>query len=438
MSLTVYQRVLVLPGVTRLLTFAVFARIPAAATSVVLTFWVVLGLGQGYAAAGLVVACLTAGAGAGAPLLGRLLDRIGLRRTILPLIFAEGIFYALVPLIGYAALVPAALVAGLLSVPIFTVIRQSIAALVPPARQAPAFMLDSIGTEVTFVVAPAAGVLLATQWSVTGAVIILGIVTVAASVALFVVNPPLTTPKPSAEVLTPIDTPAEAGELGDLLQGTPGPAGEAQTETARWRLIFTPEMILVLIATAAALGVLGGTEVSVVARLREFGRSELSSLVFIIWSVASAIGGFLLGARKRQLPVFGLLLALGLLTVPVGLLPGPQWLLLTIIPTGFFCAPTLSATASRVSLMVPERVRGEAMGWYGTSMTAGLSLGAPLAGICIDRIGAWAGFAVIGTVGVVVAVVALVLIPLYADRPGSSGPGATSGASPTRHLRPVA
>ena len=401
-----------------MLLFAVVARIPTAATSVVVTLWVVLGLHRGYGAAGLVVTAMTAGTGIGSPWRGRLLDSFGLRRAILPSIVVEGCCWALVPLIGYAALLPVVFVAGLFAIPVFNVVRQSVAVMAPQGQHDSAFMLDSIGTEFTFMIAPAAGVILATAWSSAGAVFVLGAVTVLAGVGLLVLDPPLRRAALGSEPAVPaLDGPASS---------------------SRFRQIFTREMTFVIAGTAAAVLVLGGTEVSVVAHLRQHGQSQLSSLVFVVWSMASAIGGFGLGARGRPIPLFGVLLGLGLLTIPVGFAPDGWWLVLAIIPAGLFCAPTLSATASAVGRLVPEHVRGEAMGWYSTATTTGLSIGAPLAGFAIDHAGPWAGFVTIGTIGVVVAVIGLVLVPWRIDRPGPAGPGAPSGVSPTRRLRSAA
>jgi MFS family permease len=167
-------------------------------------------------------------------------------------------------------------------------------------------------------------------------------------------------------------------------------------------------------------------------------------MVFTAWSLSSMVGGLIFGATRRGAPLYVLLLALGLFTIPVGLVPDTHWLALAIIPAGFLCAPALSASASMISRMVPEARLGEAMGWYGSAMTLGIAAGVPAAGAVIDRSGAWAGFALLGVVGSVVAVVGLLLIDWETDRPGYEDrsamhsaeqldePGAPSGVSPTR------
>src|SRR3954467_10455247 len=89
MSLAPYRRVLARPGVLRLIVFAALARVPATAAGVVLTLHVVTTLRLGYAAAGLVATAATVGMALGSPWRGRAVDRLGLRRALIPPIRAE-------------------------------------------------------------------------------------------------------------------------------------------------------------------------------------------------------------------------------------------------------------------------------------------------------------------------------------------------------------
>ena len=70
---------------------------------------------------------------------------------------------------------------------------------------------------------------------------------------------------------------------------------------------------------------------------------------------------------------------------------------------GLLCAPTITATIDQVSRIVPLSARGEAMGWHGSFMTAGMALGAPAAGVAIDLWGWGAGFALVAVAGMAVA-----------------------------------
>ncbi|HST83564.1 MAG TPA: MFS transporter [Kineosporiaceae bacterium] len=411
MSLLAYRRVLALPGVLRLLAFAVLARVPHSGAGVVITLYVVIGTGRGYAAAGLVAAMSTIGTAIGAPWRGRAVDRVGLRRALLPSVLAVATVWAAIPFLGFGALLFVAFVGGLLSVPIFTVVRQSLAALVPLPQQHTAFALDSIGTEITFMIGPALAVLLATQWSTTGTVFAVGATLALAGLGLMIFNPPT---RSAAQ-------PNQRSESSALEGGKPA-------------LLRDPALLAVLAITAGTLVVLSGTDVSIVAQVRATGDLGLTWVVFVAWSLSSLVGGLVFGAARRAVPPALLLLGLGLLTIPVGLASSAWWLAVAVLPAGFLCAPTLSATATVISRLVPEERRGEAMGWYGSAMTLGIAAGTPAAGAAIDVVGPWAGFALLGGVGVGVALIGLLLIPWGTDRPGSVDPGAPSGVSPTCRL----
>ncbi len=429
MSTVAYRDVLALPGVLRLLVFAVLARVPHAGSTVAITLYVVLGMDRGYAAAGLVAAVSTIGAGIGSPWRGRAVDRFGLRRALLPSVVAQAGIWAAIPFLGFQALLLAVFVGGLLTVPIFTVVRQSLAALVPLPQQHTAFALDSIGTELTFMAGPALAVLLATQWSTTGTVFAIGAGLSLAGLALMIFNPPTRSvgETDSAARSVPGGQPNE--------QSVPGaPSDQHAGLSGRSAMLRDPALLAVLAITAGSLVVLAGTDVSIVAHVRANGDVGLTWVVFIVWALASLVGGLVYGAAHRAVPPSLLLLGLGLLTIPVGFAPSTGWLAAAMIPAAFLCAPAISATATAISRLVSEERRGEAMGWYGSAMTLGIAAGTPAAGTAIDAVGPWAGFALIGSVGVAVALVGLLLIPWGTDRPGSVEPGAPSGVSPTRRL----
>jgi predicted MFS family arabinose efflux permease len=137
--------------------------------------------------------------------------------------------------------------------------------------------------------------------------------------------------------------------------------------------------------------------------LREHGQSSLIGPVFSAWSVGSLAGGLIVGAVHRRLSPAWLAAGLGLMTIPVGLVPTGQWLFAGVIFCGALCAPVLSVTAERISQLVSEAARGEAMGWFSTALAAGAALGAPLSGAAIDAWGPGYGFVLSGICGTVVA-----------------------------------
>ncbi|GGY16080.1 hypothetical protein GCM10010358_79830 [Streptomyces minutiscleroticus] len=127
--MTGYRELLAVPGMAALLGVSFVARTAITSVVTALTMYVVLDLGLSYAAAGAVAAALTAGPALGGPLLGRTIDRRGLRTVLLTTVAVQAVFWLSVPILPYGALVGAACAAGLLMVPVQPVTRQAIAAM---------------------------------------------------------------------------------------------------------------------------------------------------------------------------------------------------------------------------------------------------------------------------------------------------------------------
>ena len=158
-------------------------------------------------------------------------------------------------------------------------------------------------------------------------------------------------------------------------------------------------------AAAAATMVLSGTDVAVVAVLRDLRAAALIGPVLAAWGLGSIVGGLVYGALRRPFSPFVLLGGLSLATIPIALAAERVAAGRAGVPAGLLCAPTITATVDQVSQVVPEAARGEAMGWHGSSMTAGSALGAPVAGLAIDRWGWGGGFVSVSVLGLAVAVV---------------------------------
>ncbi len=392
MPFTPYRRVLAVPGVTRLTLIGVVARIPHTAMGLVLTVHVTQTLGRGYATAGLLVAALTIGMALGAPWRGRSVDRLGVRRALLPSVVAELVLWTATPWLPLPWLLAAVVVAGAMGLPVFTVVRLALSVMVPDEQRRAAFALDSVAVELSFMVGPALGVLVAVHLGTTVALILIGVCEALAGLALMAADPPTRSVDPEAPV-----------------QDTPGPA---PAPTGRVKVPVTAAMVAVLGATAGATIVLSGTDVSILATLREGGHLESTGLVLGVWAFASLLGGLVYGLLPRSVPPLVLLLVLGVLTAPVGIATTPLTLGVAVLAAGFLCAPVVTATAEVVTELVPEAVRGEAMGWHGSALTTGVAMGAPIAGAAIDHVGPWAGFTVVGVTGVVLAVAGLSAVGL--------------------------
>ncbi len=162
MWLTSYRRVLAAPGVRLALLLGMLIRVPVFAGSVVLALHVVSGLGLGYSSAGVVVFLYTAMVAVSAPWRGRLLDRLGLRRVVLPSLVVLTVCWSTGPFLGFVPLLVTATLAGLFNIPVFSIIRQTIMASVADGDRRTALSAESVAVELAYMIGPLVGVFLAT------------------------------------------------------------------------------------------------------------------------------------------------------------------------------------------------------------------------------------------------------------------------------------
>lgn len=297
-------------------------------------------------------------------------------RALIPSIIAIALIYPAAAFASYAWLVPLAFLAGLFLIPIFTVLRLALAVMVEEDQRRTAFAADAIVAEASFLIGPAAGAVLATQADPGLAIAAVGVCEGLAGLMFFWLNPPLRSTQDA-------DSPTVASTL-------------------RW--VTAPVMLVFLISTGTMFALMG-TDLGIIAGLRELDSVESVWLVYLFWGISSLVGGVIYGALPTSIRPTHLLLALGLLTIPVGF-SGTVWSLgLWVIPAGFLCAPTMTAATEAITSLVPEERRGEATGWQGTAYTVGGAASAPLIGASIDGVGAWGGFVLGGTAAVAIALI---------------------------------
>lgn len=429
-NFALYRHLLAVRPIRRLLLVGMVARIPHSAAGVLLTLHIVLSLGEGYAAAGAAAAVMTIGIAVGAPWRGRRVDTVGLRRALIPSVISEAVVWSAVPHVSYQWLLPLVFVGGLLTLPIFSVVRQSLGVLADGEQRRTAFALDAITTEVVFMIGPAAGAITATSGFTVAGLTAVGISTSLAGLFLIWFNPPTRSaaaaPERAGELLhaaeiavvaaAPAHVQEAAAELvpagaesDDAAGGGPGRRRALRTKVAHNFAWFTAA-VAALFAVAAGTGmVLSGTDVGIVAALETGGRQSEIGIVFLFWCAASVVGGLIYGAMHRPVSPMLLLLGMAALTIPMGFATDTWTLALVSILPGLLCAPVLSSASEKVADLVSEERRGEAMGWYGSALTAGVALGAPLAGVFIDGRGPSGGFAAVGVAGVALCLAGLVL-----------------------------
>jgi MFS family permease len=320
------------------------------------------------------------GGAIGAPWRGRAVDRFGLRLAVMPSILVEAVVWGLAPHVSYPVLLVLAVIGGLLGLPIFSVVRQSLTALVPVDQRRTALALDSVTTELSFIIGPATIVVLATQVSTTVAMWTVGACMVAAGIALVVRNPPT----------------RSAADLQSVADAAGSPVRDRHLLTSR-------SLVAVLAITTAATIVLAGTDIGVVATLRALDQTPFIGVAMVAWCSGSVVGGLVYGGLHRSISPWLLLLGLCLLTIVVGFARTPWQLAVLLVPAGALVAPLITATVEGVTRVVPERRRGEAMGWHGSALTIGVAAGSPFAGAVIDATTPWFGFVAVGAVGVLLA-----------------------------------
>ena len=427
MNFRLYGELLRHAPIRRVLLVGMIARFPHSAAGVLLTLHIVLTMDRGYAEAGAVAALVTIGIAVGAPWRGRRVDTVGLRRALIPSVISEAVIWSVVPHVSYQWVLVLALIGGLFTLPVFSVVRQALGVLAVGDQRRTAYALDSIGTELVFMTGPALGAVLATQVSSAVGLTAVGLSTAVAGLMLMWFNPPTRSSEPLDAA--PVAEEQEAAAAA-VVASAPAAISEASAELVPTGMLQEPGRSLrgrvraklpagmdwlsiavaLTFAVAAGTGLLlSATDVGIVALLESSGHSGQLGLVFATWCGASLIGGLIYGAMNHRVHPIYLLLGMALLSIPMSFATDTLSLALLSIAPGLLCAPVLSAASERVADLVREERRGEAMGWYGSALTSGTALGAPATGLAIDAVGPWAGFAFAGLIVTVLCITLLVL-----------------------------
>ena len=298
MPIVRYRRVLASRAIRQALLLGLLVRMPIFAGGVVLTLHVVSTLQRSYGAAGLVSAAATIAIAISGPWRGRLLDRLGLRRVVVPSIVVAAVCWSIAPFVGYWLLLALAALAGLFVIPSFSIIRQAVIAAVPEDDRRTAISLDSVAVEMSFMVGPALGVWAATIWPTSWVLFSIEMLGVAAGVLLWVANPVIR--ESVAETV--------------LEDGSGAAPSAASVPRAQW---FRAGFLAVCLGAAATTVVLGGSDIAIVAALRDFGAQSSIGWVLAVWGLGSLVGGLVYGGLHRSFSAFWLLGGLGLVTLPM-------------------------------------------------------------------------------------------------------------------------
>ncbi|MGW5686115.1 MFS transporter [Nonomuraea sp. NPDC003754] len=404
-----YLTVLATPGAWRFLVPALVARLPYAMLQIGILLLVRWSTGS-YGAAGAASAAAAIAQALAGPQTGRLADRYGQPRVLLPQVAAHALAVgALVALAATGAgaplLVVTAALAGATVPQIGAMVRARWSHLLGGSgRLGAAFAVESITDELTFTLAPVLLVLLSTGFTPAVALLV-SLALILAGTVVFAVT----------------------------RVGAPEPM-PVRVRSARGVLRLRGVAVLAL-GFLAMGSVFGSMQVGITSFTAQLGAPAVAGPVYAAFSGASVVGGLLYGAiRWRVSAPARLVWGLGLLAVATSalLFAGTVPLLFAAAGlAGLVIAPVIITGYTIVERLTPAEVRTEAFTWLTGAIGLGLATGASLAGQLVDRFGPPVAFVVPPLMVGVVAVLVLLRLPSLRPVPGPATPTATT-AHPLR------
>ncbi|HWB66568.1 MAG TPA: hypothetical protein VG708_07050 [Mycobacteriales bacterium] len=378
MPLGHYRELLRRPHVAGVLATSLLARLPQGMSGLAILLFLVpvVGYGRSGGATGVAVAT----GALSSVWLARLIDRIGVRRVLLPvaLVYGGGMIGLAESRGGpYPVVLVICAVIGAATPPITSVVRGLWPQILDPASAQTAYGLEATAQELIYIAGPAVVALIAGLADARTAVFTTGAVGLLGSAAFAGVTPLV------------------------------GRSRAERSAVAVWRSGVVTYALVGLGLTAA----FSMAEVATVAFIGGHGASARSGVVLALWSFGSMVGGLAFG--RPATTVTDLRLALAITTMSAGIAlaaaaPGSVGLAVILVIGGATIAPTLARLNSRIAAAAPAGATVEAFGWLAAAYLIGVSLGASAGGFAVDGAGprwtfglaalaAMTGVAVIGT-----------------------------------------
>ncbi|MET7336080.1 MFS transporter [Nonomuraea sp. NPDC005650] len=354
-----YASLLQAPYVTRLLLGTLVGRLPSAMAALAIPL-VLREIGASYDFVGLAAGGFAIAAAGGGPLLGRLVDRAGQVRVLVPAALAAGVGLIAIALAPAepAVVLAGAVLAGAATPPLEPCLRVLWPDLVPAARLESAYAMDSASQELVFVGGP---------------LVVAGCVAAGSPVGALWVG-------------------ALLGLLGVLVVATASPTRrwKAPVRSPDWLGPLRSRGLAVLLVSLTGVGAaIGGLNVLVVFYAEHHDVVGGAPTLLALNALGALIGGLGYGAvrwtssppRRTLLLTVGLAAAYALLC----LVPSPPYMAAIMILTGLFLAPVLTAAFVLVGKLAPVGTVTEAFAWLVTLMTAGTALGSSAAGVILEH-----------------------------------------------------
>jgi MFS family permease len=380
-----YRDLLGIPGMPGVVAAAFVGGLPYGMLGLALLLLARQATGS-FAAAGLVAAAHTLAAGAGAPVLGRLVDRLGRPRVVAGCGVGQAAALAAVIAValagaGTAALAVMAALAGLAMPPLSPSMRSLWSELAPRERIDTAFALEAVFIELFFIGGPL----------LTGAIVL-------------AYSPAAAVGASAAFVLT-----------GSLAFATTEPVRRRSRQTtANGRIpaaLSSTGMRTVVAAMILAAVVFGVLEVAIPAFARHEGAAAAAGLLLSAMAVGSLAGGLAYGSREprsapdRRFLVLLALFAAGL--APLTLAWSIPVMAVLMVLAGLALAPLTAAGYSLVGRLAPTGALTEAFAWQAVANVTGAAAGAALAGAVVEGPGIRPALALASAAAAVAFAVAL-------------------------------
>jgi MFS family permease len=383
-----YARVLRAPDVARLLGAAVLARMPIGIDSLAMVLFTRAQTGS-FAAAGLVAAAFGLGSGATSPIQGRLIDRHGHARVMLPLAALHAVSLGALVALGLsgaptALLVLCGLAAGASVPPVGSVVRPMLPRLLSGEEELlpTAYALDGIAIEMVFITGPLLTALVVTLASPAVALLM--------AVGFVLAGTLVLVTAPASRSWQPVAPDQDRHFLGAL--ASPG--------------------VRTLVAATAPVGfALGATEVTMTAFAADHGSRAAAGLLLALWAVGSGLGGLAYGAREHGLPPAArwvrLAIVFPLCSVPLTLAPSIEVMTVLALVAGLYLAPLLAAANQLIGDVAPPSALTEAFAWPITAIALGASAGSAAAGAIVESANWRTGFVVVVAAALATATIAV-------------------------------
>jgi len=404
-----YAEIFAIPRAWRFSLAGIIGRMPMSMYGLGTVLLISAGTGR-YGLAGSVSAAGSIGGALCAPQLGRLVDRVGQGRVLVPVcvIFALSVA-GLALAVGLRApdwtLFLCGIAGGAAMPQTGPMARARWSALLAGSpRLHTAFSLESVADELCFVVGPAAVTLLATQLHPAAGVICAALCALLGSL-WFASQRSTEPPLVAAWTLSPA--------APDAQPAAPGARPARRAWLAGWRRSRLPAPALAVLVPAYLF--LGSMFVSVdlatVAFATRTGHKSIAGFILGTYALGSGIGGLWYGARTWRAPAWRRLAVTLPLTVAgvCTFWAMPNILVLdgVIFLCGMTIAPSLIAGYSLLeSTALPGRAT-EAMSWLSTGISVGVACGATAVGFVLDAFGPRWGYAFAAACGVTAALIYL-------------------------------